>query len=148
MQKRQIQMKGRGRLTGVLSSCLRNTAASRRPSYSAWLWSRFLKTFCKQTEKVIRFILQTTVDTHCPLSKVFYKKDNMRKLLNWDRDAESGAWRGQDMTHAESQTILPLFRFKGDETSRCSTMCRLKDSHFTLFWVNFCPRVFSLCSPL
>lgn len=82
------------------------------------------------------------------LSKVFYKKDNMCKLLNWDRDAESGAWRGQDMTHAESHTILPLFRFKGDESSRCSTVCRQKDSHFMLFWVNFCPRVSSLCSPL
>lgn len=48
-------------LTGVLSSCLCTTAASNRPSYSAWLWSRFLKTFCEDAGKSESFIL------HCLL---------------------------------------------------------------------------------
>uniref|UniRef100_A0A3Q2PFL9 Uncharacterized protein n=1 Tax=Fundulus heteroclitus TaxID=8078 RepID=A0A3Q2PFL9_FUNHE len=44
------EKEGRMLLTGVRSSCLRNTAASRRPSYSACTWSRFRKTFCKWGE--------------------------------------------------------------------------------------------------
>lgn len=41
-------------LTGVLSSCRRRTAASSRPSYSAWLWSRFLKTLCRKTPTYVK----------------------------------------------------------------------------------------------
>lgn len=122
---RFTHVRGRRRLTGVLSSCLRNMAASSRPSYSAWVWSRFLKTFYNQQEDVNRFIVW-----HSLIRWYFWERWNVNNI-NRQRDMPSQEL-GEDMTHAESQMLLPLFTVWGLlslKKSKCVAVCEIQTAH-------------------
>lgn len=108
---KQSWVRRRRGLTGVRSSCLRNAAASSRPSYSAWLWSRFLKTFCNKTDGSHHFHVR------------YSEEDGALKLI-WNQDAGwimTAARTGRD---TQNFVALPLFGFKGDAVFVC---CKRND---------------------